>query len=53
MKNGLLVCKGLGAGNMDIGDLQRLPDVVTRSKLSEAFAGTGYRLNRQPDWRPI
>ena len=45
----LLVCERLGAGNMDLGGLHRLPDETIRSKLNEAFAGTGYRLNWQPD----
>ena len=49
MEKGLLVCERLGAGNMDLGGLHRLPDEATRSKLNEAFAGTGYRLNWQPD----
>ena len=49
MEKGLLVCERLGAGNMDLGSLHRLPDETTRSKLNEAFAGTGYRLNWQPD----
>ena len=49
MEKGLLVCERLGAGNMDLGGLHHLPDEVTRSKLNEAFAGTGYRLNWQPD----
>ena len=49
MEKGLLVCERLGAGYMDIGGLHRLPDEATRSKLNEAFAGTGYRLNWQPD----
>ena len=39
----------LGAGNMDLGGLHRLPDEATRSKLNAAFAGTGYKLNWQPD----
>jgi len=46
---GLLICERLGAGNMDLGGLHRLPDEATRSKLNEAFAGTGYKLNWQPD----
>ena len=49
MEKGLLVCERLGAGNMDLGGLHRLPDETIRSKLNEAFAGTGYRLNWQPD----
>jgi len=49
MDKGLLVCERFGAGNMDIGGLHRLPDESTRSKLGNAFAGTGYRLNWQPD----
>ena len=49
MEKGLLVCERLGAGSMDLGGLHRLPDEVTRSKLNEAFAGTGYRLNWQSD----
>jgi 2-dehydropantoate 2-reductase len=49
MEKGLLVCERLGAGNMDLGGLHRLPDETTRSKLNEAFAGSGYRLNWQPD----
>ena len=49
MEKGLLVCERLGAGNMDLGGLHCLPDEATRSKLNEAFAGTGYRLNWQPD----
>ena len=49
MEKGLLVCERLGAGNMDLGGLHRLPDEATRSKLNEAFAGTGYRLSWQPD----
>ena len=46
---GLLVCERFGAGNMDIGGLHRLPDDATRSRLKEAFADTGYKLNWQPD----
>ena len=49
MEKGLLVCERLGAGNMDLGGLHRLPDETIRSKLNEAFAGTGYRLSWQPD----
>ena len=49
MEKGLLVFERLGAGNMDLGGLHRLPDEARRSKLNEAFAGTGYRLNWQPD----
>ena len=49
MEKELLVCERLGAGNMDLGGLHRLPDETIRSKLNEAFAGTGYRLNWQPD----
>ena len=49
MEKGLLVCERLGAGNMDLGGLHRLPDETIRSKLNEAFADTGYRLNWQPD----
>ena len=49
MENGMLVCERLGAGNMDLGGLHRLPDETTRSKLNAAFAGTGYKLNWQPD----
>ena len=49
MEKGLLVCERLGAGNMDLGGLHCLPDEVTRSKLNEAFVGTGYRLSWQPD----
>ena len=49
VENGLLICERLGAGNMGIGGLHRLPEDATRSKLSEAFAGTGYKLNWQPD----
>ena len=49
MENGMLVCERLGAGNMDLGGLHRLPDEATRSKLNAAFAGTGYKLNWQPD----
>jgi len=49
VENGLLICERFGAGNMDIGGLHRLPDHATRSKLNEVFAGTGYRLNWQPD----
>ena len=49
MEKGLLVCERLGAGNMDLGGLHCLPDEATRSKLNEAFAGTGYRLSWQPD----
>ena len=48
-EKGLLVCERLGAGNMDLGGLHRLPDEATRAKLNTAFAGTGYRLNWQPD----
>ena len=49
MEKGLLICERLGAGNMDIGGLHRLPDAATRAKLNGAFAGTGYRLNWQND----
>ena len=49
LEKGLLICERLGAGNMDIGGLHRLPDDAIRSKLNDAFAGTGYRLNWQPD----
>ena len=49
MERGLLICERFGAGNMDIGGLHRLPDEATRSKLSKAFDGTGYRLSWQPD----
>ena len=49
IENGMLVCERLGAGNMDLGGLHRLPDEATRSELNEAFAGTGYKLNWQPD----
>ena len=49
LDEGLLVCERLGAGNMDLGGLHRLPDEATRSKLNNAFAGTGYKLNWQPD----
>lgn len=49
LEKGLLVCERLGAGSMDIGGLHRLPDAATCSRLNGAFAGTGYRLNWQPD----
>ena len=49
IEKGLLICERLGAGNMDIGGLHRLPDEATRSTLTRAFSGTGYRLNWQPD----
>jgi len=49
LENGLLICERLGAGNMDLGGLHRLPDDATRSRLNEAFVGTGYRLNWQTD----
>ncbi len=48
-ENGLLVCERMGTGNMDIGELHRLPDEATRKKLEAIFAGSGYKLRWQPD----
>lgn len=48
-ENGLLICERAGCGTMDIGGLHSLPDFAARAMLSEAFRGTGYKLNWQPD----
>ena len=47
----MAVCERLGRSGMDIGGLRALPDEPTRRTLERLFAGTGYRLNWQPDMR--
>ena len=49
VENGTLICERLGAGAMDIGGLNALPDQATRARLESAFAGTKYKLRWQPD----
>ena len=48
-EKGMLICERAGIGTMDIGCLHGEADDSTRSKLTDLFGKTGYRLNWQPD----
>ncbi len=48
-EKGMLICERAGVGAMDIGCLHGEADDSTRSKLTDLFGKTGYRLNWQPD----
>ena len=48
-EKGMLICERAGIGTMDIGCLHGEADDSTRSKLTDLFGKTGYKLHWQPD----